>query len=102
MGERNGVPFFYSLFLCPSDEFSKQCSVSSLRVFGLAALVAQMLEKVFNESLHFGWLVCCNRDVLAMASSPRLSPPKEEREIELLCNVDPPLSRRSARLRRAR
>lgn len=46
------VPIRESLLLRPRDKLAEQCGVGFRRVVRLPALVAQVLEKIFNQSLH--------------------------------------------------
>ena len=52
MPQLDGFPIGEPLLGGPSHKFAKQRSVSPLRVFGLPALMAQVLEEIFDESLH--------------------------------------------------
>jgi len=48
----NGFPILQTLLLRPRDEFVEQRSVSALGVLGVAALVAEVLKKIFDQGLH--------------------------------------------------
>jgi hypothetical protein len=61
-------PLMDSLGLCPADETAEQRRVSPLGVDGLAAFVAQMLQKILNETLHSPDFSCIHR------VRPRLPP----------------------------
>ena len=46
------LPIRQSLFACPRDELSEQCGIGFLRVLRLPAFMTQILQKIFDESLH--------------------------------------------------
>ena len=46
------MPVAKLIRLGPGNEFPKQGGVCPLGVLGLAALVAQILEKIFDQVLH--------------------------------------------------
>jgi hypothetical protein len=52
MLELNLRPGGEFLLFRPIREFSQQGGISSGRVFGLPALVAQVLQKIFDQVLH--------------------------------------------------
>src|SRR2546430_640293 len=52
MAQLNRSPGLQSLLSRPGHELIQQRRVSPLRVFRLAAFMAQVLEKIFNEALH--------------------------------------------------
>lgn len=45
----------YTFTVRPNNEFFEQGGVSALRVLGLTAFVPQVLQKIFNQSTHFGY-----------------------------------------------
>ena len=49
-------PIVQSLLLRPGDEFAQQGGVGFLGVFGLPAFVPQVLQKIFKELVHQGFL----------------------------------------------
>src|SRR6266487_426863 len=52
MARLDGLPIRQSLFACPNDELAQQPVVSLRRVVRLSALVAEVLQKIFDEILH--------------------------------------------------
>src|SRR5208337_3878411 len=52
MAQFNRVPVREPLLAGPGDEFVQQGGVGPLRVLCLAALVAEILEEVFDQGLH--------------------------------------------------
>ena len=55
MPKLNGLPIRQTLFARPSDELAQQPGVSLRRVVRLSALVAEVLQKIFDEILHWSW-----------------------------------------------
>ena len=41
-----------ALLFCPGDKPAEQSGVGALGVLGLAALMPQVLQKIFNQRLH--------------------------------------------------
>jgi hypothetical protein len=52
MGQLDGWPFGQACFSGPLDKVAQQRGVGPLGVFGMAALMTQVLEEIFNERLH--------------------------------------------------
>ena len=46
------LPLFQTLLFRPGNEFVEQCGVGSLSVIGMPALMAEVLKKIFDQSLH--------------------------------------------------